>query len=93
MIFKTESADISEYIQDTNEDSLFEVKDVDSDVDVKINTVEPVFIETSNTEIKKEEITEEDPLSDTITKKEIDTELMMFKKEPEDEDCDLETKI
>ena len=62
------------------------------------NIVDPVFIETSDmnvadTEIKKEEITEEDPLSDTITKKEIDTELMMFKKEPEDEDCDLETKI
>ena len=31
------------------------------------NAIDPVFIETSNTEIKKEEITEEDPLSDTVS--------------------------
>ena len=58
-----------------------------------MNTVESVFIETSNTEIKKEEITEEDPLSYTSTKNEIDTELVMLKEELEDEDCDLETRI
>ena len=76
--------------------------------------MDPVFIETSDmsvrdTEIKKEAITEEDPLSDTnlksmntlqskeasetVMKNEIEPELMMLKEEPEDEDCDLVTKI
>ena len=53
---------------ETEHDSITEYQNKHSDVDVKINTVEPVFIETSNTEIKKEEITEEDPLTDTSTK-------------------------
>ena len=59
----------------------------------RVRTVEPFFIETSTTEIKKEDITEEDPLSDSVPKDEIDTEQMMLKEEFEDEDCDLVTKI
>ena len=67
MFFKAESSDSSEFIQEINDES--------STVEDKMNV--------ADTEIKKEEVTEEDPLS---------SEQMMFKEELEDEDCDLETK-
>ena len=76
------------------------------------SVVQTEFIDTSNittedTEINKEEITEEDPLSDTNTtntlqftdcaktviKNEQNTGQMMFKEELEGEDCDIVTKI
>ena len=54
----------------------------------KVKTEEPVFIEVSDTDIKKEDITEEDPLSDAattiITKHEIDIDEMVVKEEIED---------